>query len=87
MSRGSQVHKFPRVGSVQDGPLVGLPVISFPEPTGPSWMEVGESPTMGDPRSLSLEAHALVLSKVPHETSVASVAQGIISAEDRKSVV
>uniref|UniRef100_A0A7N2KUK5 Reverse transcriptase zinc-binding domain-containing protein n=1 Tax=Quercus lobata TaxID=97700 RepID=A0A7N2KUK5_QUELO len=76
-SRGSKVHKFPRVGSVQDGPLVGLPVISFPEPTSPSWTEVGESPTMGDPRSLSLEAHALVLSETTHKASLASVALDI----------
>ena len=34
---------------------------------------MGESPTMGDPRSLSLEAHALVLSKTPREASVASI--------------
>ena len=77
VSRGSQVHKFPRVGSVQDGPLVGLPVISFPKPTSPSWTEVGESPTMGDPRSLSLEAHALVLSETTHEASLALVALDI----------
>ena len=77
VSRGSQVHKFPRVGSVQDGPLVGLLVISFPKPTSPSWTEVGESPTMGDPRSLSLEAHALVLSETTHEASLALVALDI----------
>ena len=71
VTRDSRVHKLPRVGSVQDGPLVGLPVTSFPEPTGPSWLEVGESPTIGDPISLSLETHALVLSKTPHEALVA----------------
>ena len=71
MTRDSRVHKSPGVGSIQDGPLVGLLVTSFPEPTGPSWLEVGESPTIGDPISLSLETHALVLSKTPHEASVA----------------
>ena len=73
VSRVSQVHNLFGVGFVQDGPLVGLP--SFPEPTSPSWWEVGESPTVGDPRSLSLEAQ--VLSKAPHEASVASTDQDI----------
>ena len=71
MTRDSRFHKSLGVGSIQDGPLVGLLVTSFPEPTGPSWLEVGESPTIGDPISLSLETHALVLSKTPHEASVA----------------
>ena len=71
MTRDSRVHKLPRVGSIQDGPLMGLSVTSFPELTGPSWLEVGESLTIGDLISLSLETHALVLSKTPHEALVA----------------
>ena len=73
VSKVSRVQNFFRVRFVQDGPVVGLP--SFPEPIGPSWLEVGESPTVGDPRSLSLEAQ--VLSKTPHEASVASTDQDI----------
>ena len=71
VTRDSRVHKLPRVGSIQDGPLVGLSVTSFPELTGPRWLEVGESLTIGDLISLSLETHALVLSKTPHEALVA----------------
>ena len=74
----SRVHLNPVVGSDQDGSQVGLPVIFDPEPTGPFRTEVGESPTVGDPRPLSLEAHTLVMSKAPHE---ASNAQDITSAE------
>ena len=60
---GSRVLKYLMVGS---GTQVGL-VISGPEPTGPMRLEVGESPTVGDPILLSLEAHAPVMSKAPHE--------------------
>ena len=69
VSSGSRVHKYPVMGSDQDGTQVGLPVISFPEPTDPSRMEVGESPTLGDLRPLSQEAYTLVMSKEPHKTS------------------
>ena len=69
MSSGSRVHKYPMVGSNQDGTQVGFPVISYPEPTGPSRMKAGESLTLGDLRPLSQEAHALVMSKAPHKAS------------------
>ena len=51
----------------QDGTQVGLPVFSYPEPTGPSRVEVGESPTLGDLRPLSQEAYASMMSKAPHK--------------------
>ena len=75
---GSQVHKYPVVGSDQDGTQVGLLVIPYLEPTGPIRMEVGESPTLEDLRLLIQEAHASVMSKAPHE---ASDAQDITSAD------
>ena len=49
---GSRVHNFPMVGPDQDGTLVGLLVFSGPKPTGPLRLEVGESPTGGDPKLL-----------------------------------
>ena len=42
MPSGSRVHKCPMVDSNQDGSLVGIPVISSLEPTGPLRLEVGE---------------------------------------------
>ena len=47
---------------VGSGNQVGLPVFpGGPEPTGPMRLEVGESPTVGDPRLLRLEAQAPVM--------------------------
>ena len=56
---------------VDSGNQVGLPVFPGPEPTGPMRLEVGESPTVGDPRLLRLEAQAPVMSKVHQEASEA----------------
>ena len=61
----SRVHK-PVVGLDQDGSQVGLPMIPFLEPTGPSRMEEGVSPSVGDLSLLNKEAHASVMSKAPH---------------------
>nr|POF07549.1 isoform 2 of phosphatidylinositol-3-phosphatase myotubularin-1 [Quercus suber] len=58
-------------GSEQDGTLVGLLAFSGLEPTGPLRLEVGESPTGGDPKLLRQEAHAPVMSKASHFTSKA----------------
>ena len=44
------------VGSDHEGTLVGLPVFSGLEPTGPLRLEVGESPIGGDPILLRKEA-------------------------------
>ena len=66
------------VGLDQDGTQVGLPMISFPEPTGPSRMEEGVSPSVGDLWLLNQEAHASVMSKAPH---TASDAQVVIDAD------
>ena len=71
MPSGSRVQKFPMVGSNQDGTLVGLPTFSGPEPTGLLRLEVGESPTGGDPTLLRQEAYAPVMSKASHDTSEA----------------
>lgn len=66
MPSGSRVHKAPVEGSDQIGAQVGLP-----EPTSPSRLEMGESPTSRDLIPLSQHAYALVMSKAPHEASVA----------------
>ena len=59
------------VGSNHEGTLVGLPVFSGLEPTGPLRLEVGESPTGGDLILLRKEARAPVMSKASHATSKA----------------
>ena len=59
------------VSSDHEGTLVGLPVFSGLEPTGPLRLEVGESPTGGDPILLRKEARAPVMSKASHATSKA----------------
>ena len=64
----SRVHQSSLVGL---GNQMGLPVFSGPKPTGPMRLEVGESPTLGDPRLLRQEAQASVMSKVHHEASEA----------------
>ena len=58
------------VGSDHEGTLVGLPVFSGLEPTGPLRLEVGESPTGGggDLILLRKEACAPVMSKASHAT-------------------
>ena len=48
----SQVHK-PVVGLEQVGSQVGLPLIPFPKPIGPSRMEDCVSPSVGDQRLLN----------------------------------
>nr|POE90443.1 hypothetical protein CFP56_43117 [Quercus suber] len=45
------------------GTQIGLPVIPYLEPTSPIRMEVGESPSLGDPSPLNQETHASVMSK------------------------
>ena len=77
VSSGSRVLKYPMVGSNQDGTQVGLLVIPYLEPTGPIRMEVGDSPSLDDPRSLFQEAHTAMMSKAPYE---ALDAQDITSA-------
>ena len=74
-SSGSWVHKLV-VGLDQDCTQVGL--LMIPKPTGPTRMEEGISPSMGDPRLLNQESHTLVMSKAPHE---ASDAQDIIGTD------
>ena len=64
----SRVHK-PVVGLDQDGSQMGLPMIPFPEPIGPSRMEEGVSPSVGDLSLLNKEVHASVMSKAPHAVS------------------
>ena len=64
----SRVHK-PVVGLDQDGSQISLPIIPFPEPTCPSRMEEGVSPSVGDLSLLNKEAHASVMSKAPHAVS------------------
>ena len=71
----SRVHK-PVVGLDQDGTQVGLPMIPFPEPIGPSRMEEGVSPFVGDLGLLNKEAHASVMSKAPHAASDAQEVKG-----------
>ena len=44
-------------------------MILFLEPTGPSRMEEGVSPSVGDLSLLNKEAHASVMSKAPHAVS------------------
>ena len=68
MPSSLRVHQSSLVGS---GNQVGLPVFPDLEPTGPMRLEVGESPTVGDPRLLRLEAQALVMSEVHQEASEA----------------
>ena len=41
-------------------------MISFPEPTSPSRMEEGVSPSVGDLSLLNKEVYASVMSKAPH---------------------
>ena len=65
---GSRVHTLPVVGSDQQ---VGLPMIPFPEPTGPSRLVVGVSPNEGDKRPLIQEAHSPTRSKASHKALVA----------------
>ena len=57
---------------------MGLPVIPYPEPIDPIRMEVGDSSSLDDPRSLFQEAHTAVMSKAPYE---ALDAQDIASAD------
>ena len=74
LSSGSWVQKNPVVGLDQDcNTQVGLLVIPILESTGPIRMEVGESPSLGDPRPLNHEAQASMMSNTPHEASIAQV--------------
>ena len=68
----SRVHR-PVVGLVQADTQVGLP---FPELTGPSRKEEWVSPSMGDPRLLNQEAHALGKPNDPHEALVVQIVTG-----------
>ena len=67
----SWVHNLHMVGSDQDGNLVGFPVLSGPEPTGPMRLQVGVSPTGEDPKLLTQEVHAPVRSNASHVSSEA----------------
>ena len=71
----SRVHK-PVVGLEQVGSQVGLPLIPFPKPIGPSRMEDCVSPSVGDQRLLNQEAHASVMSRAPHAASDAQDVTG-----------
>nr|POE57596.1 esterase [Quercus suber] len=73
----SRVHKH-EVGLEQDGSHVGLLMIPFPEPIGPSrlGLKEGVSPSVGDLRLLNKEAYALVMSKAPHPASDAPNVKG-----------
>ena len=62
----SWVHNLHMVGSDQDGNLVGFPVLSGLEPTGPMRLQVGVSPTGEDPKLLTQEVHAPVRSNASH---------------------
>ena len=75
-SSGSRVYNFSVMDLDQEGSHVGLPVIPFPEPTGPSRMEDCVSPSVGDQRLLNQEAHASVMSKAPHAASDAQDVKG-----------
>ena len=73
-SSGSRVQKNLVVGSGQDcNTQVGLPVIPNLESTGPIRMEVGGSPSLGDPRLSNHEAQASTMSNAPNEASVAQI--------------
>ena len=76
-SSGSRVYNFSVMGSDQEGSHVGLPMIPFPEPTGPITMERGPSPSLAKPSLLNLVDHASRVSITPH---VASGAQDITCA-------
>ena len=72
---GSRVHTLPLVGSDQQ---VGLTMIPFTEPTGPSRLVVGVSPNEGDKRPLIQEAHSPARSKASHKALVAQDDRGVV---------